>query len=804
MTRASWPAAALALAGLAAAVQAPPTQRSADAEQEASPDAASLLVDFAAALDALRTGDIGARAALDGAARRAAEDLGREDALHIARYYLALPAGAHAPSLEAESRFDDLRIRAALLDEDEAPPGSEARRVLLQDLRSLGGTTEALEDRVPHAHLLSLLTRLEVRALEEDPSDSPPGAAALAGIQQRARDALSRFDAAGMSTPRLEPLWTLARLALLERDLPAAERALVELEQRAVRAARPAWVERALLGLVGVHRARGAPHAAGRALARLARERDPHACWSLAREVAVQRLSKDDASGARSWLLEHPPSPGDEEIQLENAEAEWDALLLAADLRAGRADPAAAHRAETPLLLRAALLLELGDPDAALDALAGAPPSVRAAIDHEALTGRALVAAGRAEEAIAPLAAALVRAARRPAAAPGTVRDASPVGEWLGLSSVVDLAICHIEARDDAVGAAAVIEASHTDGDIEAARSRVLEAAASTEHGLVTWLTGADRTLRVAVEPDGTSRSTVIPHGRAAMERAVQRARSAVADATDAAELTEELAPLAAALLPPAAGSGAEGGTLLLLPHGPLERAPLEALPTAEGAALGLRRAVRIAAALPREEDRAPRVDLRRARWSGFGAPSATSAPDLEGARRELESLDALSPRFDAVVAEEFTDDALASALAGDAPLHVATHVTRSADSLELVPLGLLTAEDRVLGGGRIAAIGPRLPMLALIACGSAEGTAFDGLGVRGLAQLAIDAGTREALVTQWPVGDVAASRASLVFHGALRAGEDPAEAARRARALLAGIGAPPREWAAYRMLGAP
>ncbi|MEC8493283.1 MAG: hypothetical protein VXZ39_00090, partial [Planctomycetota bacterium] len=266
MTRASWPAAALALAGLAAAVQAPPTQRSADAEQEASPDAASLLLDFAAALDALRTGDIGARAALDGAARRAAEDLGREDALHIARYYLALPAGAHAPSLEAESRFDDLRIRAALLDEDEAPPGSEARRVLLEDLRSLGGNTEALEDRVPHAHLLSLLTRLEVRALEEDPSDSTPGAAALAGIQQRARDALSRFDAAGMSTPRLEPLWTLARLALLERDLPAAERALVELEQRAVRAARPAWVERALLGLVGVHRARGAPHAAGRAL----------------------------------------------------------------------------------------------------------------------------------------------------------------------------------------------------------------------------------------------------------------------------------------------------------------------------------------------------------------------------------------------------------------------------------------------------------------------------------------------------------------------------------------------------------
>lgn len=804
MTRAPWPAAALALAGLAAAVQAPPTDRSADAEQEASPGATSPLVAFRSALDALRAGDATARAALDHAARRAAEELDREDALPIASYYLALTPGAHAPSREAESRLDALRDRAARHDEDGSASTSDARRALFEDLRSLGRVTEDLEDRVPHAQLLSLLTRLEVRALEEDPTGAMPDASTLTGIRRRAQDALARFDAAGMSTPRLEPLWTLARVALLEGELAAAERALLELERRAVRAGRQAWAERALVGLVGVHRARGAPHAAGRALARLARERDPHACWNLAREVAVQRLLQDDAPGARRWLLDHPPSIDDEEIDLEDAEAEWDALRLAADLRAGLADPKAARRADTPLLLRAALLLELGDPGAALDVLASVDPSARATIDHAALTGRALVAAGREDEAIALLTDALVRAARRPAAAPGTVKDASAVGEWLGLSSVVDLAVCHVDALGDAVGAAAVIEASHADGDVEAARSRVLEAAASTEHGLVTWLTGADRTLRVAVAPDGTANATVLPHGRAAMERAVQRARSAVANATNAEDLTEELAPLADALLPPSVGSGEDGGTLLLLPHGPLERAPLEALPAAEGVALGVRRAVRIATALPRERDRAPRVDLRRARWSGFGAPSATTAPDLEGARRELESLDALSPRFDAVVAGEFTDDALANALAGDAPLHVATHVTRAADSLELVPLGLLTSEDRVLGGARIAAIGPRLPMLALIACGSAEGAAFDGLGVRGLAQLAIDAGTREALVTQWPVEDTAASRASLAFHGALRAGEDPAEAARRARALLAGIGAPAREWAAYRLLGAP
>ena len=130
MTRAPWPAAALALAGLAAAVQAPPTDRSADAEQEASPGATSPLVAFRSALDALRAGDVTARAALDHAARRAAEELGREDALSIARYYLALTPGAHTPSLEAESRLDALRDRAARHDEDGSASTSDARRAL--------------------------------------------------------------------------------------------------------------------------------------------------------------------------------------------------------------------------------------------------------------------------------------------------------------------------------------------------------------------------------------------------------------------------------------------------------------------------------------------------------------------------------------------------------------------------------------------------------------------------------------------------------------------------------------------------
>lgn len=803
MTRAPWRAAALVTAGLAAATPAAlPLQGDSKIGDAAAPaetaEQASPIEAFFAALDGLRSGDAAARAAL----ARAARELGREDARAIAQYYLDLSPAAHGPSLAAEARLDQLRERAAELDELDASANEASRRALRLDLEELSRTTATLEDVVPHAHLASLLSRLQIRSLEEDLGATVPDGAALDAVRALAEGALARFARAGMSTPRLEPLWTLARAALLEGDLAAAERAFLELERRAAAASRPLWEERALLGLVGVHRARGAPHAAGRALARLARDRDPRSCWSLAREVAVQRLSRDDAEGARRWLREYPPSLDDPEIELEAAESEWEALLVAADLRAGRADAAAARRPETPALLRAALLLELDDPGAALEALERATTSERSGVDHAALTGRALVAAGRHEEAIEPLTAALVRAARRPVTT-GAVRDASAVGEWLGLSSVIDLALCHIEARGDALGAAAVIEASHGGGDVEMARALVLEAASRTDHGLITWLTGADRTLRVVVAPDGSAEARLLPHGRAAVARAVERARSAVRDAANEAALAKDLTPLARALLPEGARGG-DGGSLLLLPHGPLERAPFEAMPTAAGAPLGLRRALRVATTLRADEDRAARTDLRRARWSGFGAPVRTSAAALDAAREELESLDALSPRFDARVGDAFTDEALAAALSGAAPVHVATHVTRAKSALGLVPLGLLTSDDRVLDGERIAAIAPRLPLLAFVACGSADGTSLDGVGVRGLAQLAIDAGTREALVTQWPVEDRSASRASLAFHGALRSGEDPAEATRRARVMLAGIGAAPREWAAYRLLGAP
>jgi len=57
-------------------------------------------------------------------------------------------------------------------------------------------------------------------------------------------------------------------------------------------------------------------------------------------------------------------------------------------------------------------------------------------------------------------------------------------------------------------------------------------------------------------------------------------------------------------------------------------------------------------------------------------------------------------------------------------------------------------------------------------------------------------------LVTLWPVEDRAARAFALRFHRWLAAGELPSAAARRTRAELREIGAPPADWAAFRLLG--
>lgn len=803
---------------------------------------------FFEALSAFRADGLDSDAALIEAARVLALAMGDGAPERIAGYYRSLGPRERRAGFEAEERFD--AIRAAIHGAREHGPPFDPSRddpaKLPPALAHFLTDARALDDLVPAAHGQSLAARLTMRQLERTWPKTGSGVRQFEAQAGKARawaaSAMSTFERAGMATPQLEPEWVLARLALISGEVHLAERHFQRMGQLAAAAGQDTWRERAQLGLVGVARERGSPTAAAAALAELATFRYPGSCWALSREVAVERLARDDHEGAIEWLERHPPHPGvDLEIDAARAKDEWIALLAAAHLRARRPfearqllDTMGSHKSPGPadgsskeserktLLLRAALQLEFKDPEGALETLASPEAIHLPAVDVRTLRGRAYLGAGRTAEAIFELESALAAATERDQRDRRALIDASAVGEWLGLSAVADLAKAYLIGEADALGAAAAIEAAHAGITVSEARARLLAAARSVDLGAITWIVGADSTLMVQVEPSGQATHRTIPTGRNAMARAIRRTRQGIEGTRDAAAPDRQalqLQALADALLPlrlselvdAHAASGPGAPSLILMPHGALERLPFEALPLRGDSdrALGTEVALTIVSELKSESQVAGRVDLRKSHWTAVGAPDFVALPYLEGAQQELASLERMNPRMSVFAGSKATRDTLTRALRGTAPVHVSSHVvplpggTGSEGLGGRAPRGVALSGIDVMTSADLAAAAPRLPLLVLAACATGDGDSLDGASVRGIAQVALDTGTRCALLTQWPVSDGAAYRASLSFHGALLAGFHPAEAARRARSLLMGTGRPMAEWAAYRVSGA-
>jgi len=520
-TRAAFALALLGSAALAThapATGSPPSTGPGILEQAGSAD---LIARYLVALEDFRAGEESARGALTEAAEALAVAYGRPDALAVAEYYASLSSNDRRSGLALERRFDALRDEVVLLEEtgagspgepgdpdESAEPLARIRRELEVLLRS----AEGVPDVTPAARTAALLARLDVRRVEVGARDPSEEAADLARAAALATNAVERFTLAGQRTPRLEPTWILARIALLQGDAPLAESWFETLESLAIATDRMAWRERALLGRVGLARARGAHFGVRRILERLATFRSPAECWALAREIAIQRLSEDEPDRALDMLEACPPSDFDGEIVLETALEEWRALTVAAQLRAGQVEAAEASlesataRAGTAAdevndLARVALMLDLGRAAHALTLL-----EERASVPVKSELGRveALVLRGRALIALAALARDVGRnlAAASPDM-PGrsALRDASAVGEWLGLSAVEALARAHALSGDP-LRAGAAIEAAHAACSIEEAQSRLLRVAGSARVGAVTWVVGADRTLAVHVRSD--------------------------------------------------------------------------------------------------------------------------------------------------------------------------------------------------------------------------------------------------------------------------------------------------------------
>ena len=835
-----WATSLLATAALAAPPSGPqsapsaapqPPSGAASVEATAEEPLERLAVAFMEALASVRSGDPRAEPALRRLAQTLQARFGRDDAVAVANYYLQLTPAERREGLALEARFDELRAGVQTVEAS----GLNSTAALEVHLLALLAEARRAADLSPAARTAALLARIEVRDVER----SWPGAAGRTELVRRAEEhaelALRWYGLAGQRTPQLEALWVRARLALACGQPLDAETVFRDLASLAEQVGRPRWRERALLGLVGVAREQGAPFAAAAALDELATFRRPSHCWALTRELAAQRLSEDRPRRALELLESFPPSGLDPEIELLEADGEWRALQAAALLRAGDHERAAAVLEEARRVSRrghdgvlelthASLLLDRGDHVQALATLermeASATSTDLSRVEALVLRGRALLAAGQTAEAIPLLQRALDEARDRDAARrrvdERTPRDSSAIGEWLGLSTVETLARA-LAGVSRPLDAAATIEAAHATCSTEESRARLLQLAATQPLGVVTWVVGADRSLVIHVRPDGTAQASEIPRGRQAILRAAGRLREALLftrRASDAAP-TELCAEIAGEVMPASllraleqwrsGPRGAEVPGVALLPHGALEQMPFEALPAGPGEGpMGLSLALSIVDCLREPTSLPPPLDGPAARWIALGAPTDTDLPDLPGARRELRDLDRLHPRLEAVDGADFDSEQLLLALAGDRAVHVATHVARAGGGASITPLRLVTSTGGSVSAASIAAAAPRLPLLVLATCDSASGRAMDGLSTRGLAQVALDAGTRAVVVTGWSLSDRHGRAASLTFHASLRAGANAPEALRRARCALVAIGAPPAEWAALRYLGTP
>ncbi|MFT4539994.1 MAG: CHAT domain-containing protein [Planctomycetota bacterium] len=767
-------------------------------------------------------------AALQQSARRLSESHGRKDALVVASFFSALPAEARALGIEKSWEYADIHGRAFELYWGESL--SRARefeeRTIREELDGFISEARWLADVTPLAFGLSLRSRLRAADVSERVPESRIEKDRLRDAAEDARESITLFERAGLIKPSLDPRELLGDVEcrLLH---PAPSRKEFE---RCVRLAasiqNEEYRERSLFGLVQLGRDLGDVALIEHSLREVADFRDPDHCWPLAREYTTLLLHSDRPEGALRFLLRH--APAEEEFQ-----AERHLLLAAVFLRCG--DVASAQREidqldapaddELLTLARARLGLAAGDTDELLERLeldaVWEDWSIEGQAQAYVAIGEAWLARGAPERALPWLQDALEVSsewqAHQDEALASNANSGSITGEWIGMQAVVQLANAHAGVGQPLEAArvleehqARALRPSEYGLPSGVSMDELLSWAASYELGLISWGVGADDGLIAHVSPEGEAWTSRIPHGRRALESATRRIRESIQDGDQ--ERSRELAiEIGAALFPAELRARLQGENteqrVLLLLHGPLESLPVSMLEL-DGKPLDQSFVSVVLPGLPRFETTVLSADYGRQaarRWRLLGSPrDSTNGVLLPGADRELAALTGTYPNALVSSGEDFNRAALQDALQGEDPVHIATHMLewRECASGRLAPVGLLMSHSDVLCADELLDWRPRLPLVALTACESAGGRFIDAEGLHGLSRAFLESGTRNLLVTLWPIEDRAAARFALLFHQNLLAGSRPSHAVRDARVTMATDGWPASAWAAFRFLG--
>lgn len=778
------------------------------------------LTSFRVALDGFRDGDESALASLETIAQRVSA-AGRPDVSAVLSFYRALAPEARRAGWKDEQDYQKLRQR--VLDAERAHATSEEwkdeRADLVRQLEHLVEEVRVKDDFVPAARALSLRARLAVDQAENDfelPFDARDELAMIA--DDEAREAVALFTRAGFVTPRLEPLWILGRVARARGEIAAADEHFTRCLELARKVESDDFERHALDGLLAQARADGDVERAARLVHELARLDDATQSWTLVRMHADLLLARDEADCAVDLLQRFALAEG--------ANDDWRVRLAGALTRAGRHQEArrtleesAGTRQGEVDLQRAVIDLAESHPSSALSAarrvLAQEQLDATSTTNARWIAGEALLRLDRCADARVELAAALEGGERlqeqRMRARDTRSVAANVLGEVVGLHAVALYAEACVR-QDAALEAALAIErhqaqllradVSRSSADQELSTADLAAWAAHFEAGLVTWVVGADTSVVVHVARDGGARGVALPIGRRALAMAARRLREAAiaGDETHADALAREIesALFTDVLLDRLRAST---GRLLCLVHGPIEELALERLPLFADE-------THAPVCLPGLPSARPGDELARedyARWNLLGAPiDAASDELLPGTRLELDDLATLLGTAHVARAGAFDRAALSAALGEPRALHVATHAIHSSrcESGRFASVGLELSNGDVLCAREIAALRPALPLAFLSACETGGGTFVDAQGLQGLARAFLESGTRNLLVTLWPVEDRAARAFALAFHRALLGGASPALAAARARVELRASGVPSSEWAAFRALG--
>jgi CHAT domain-containing protein/tetratricopeptide (TPR) repeat protein len=290
------------------------------------------------------------------------------------------------------------------------------------------------------------------------------------------------------------------------------------------------------------------------------------------------------------------------------------------------------------------------------------------------------------------------------------------------------------------------------------------------------------------------------------------------------------------ALLDPAQGELDTAVTrLIVVPDGPLHRVPWDLLRLSDGRYVVQRYAVSVApsaailAALWRHPRAGTAAPDHPAPLLAFGDPtfareaqvgpaiaqaqtygvldSAEGLPRLAASGREARLVSRYSPeaavRLRSAASARFLKQ---TSLERFRVIHFATHAVvdeRSAARtvLALAPDG---GDNGLVGPGDLAALRLDADLVVLSACRTAGGVLVEGEGVQGLTAPLIQAGARSVVASQWRIADNSTVTFIQAFYEALARGLPVGDALRAAKLDALRRGAPPREWAAFTIVGDP